>query len=788
MSEHPSPYFRQEGDHSSFFSLSISYRGNYSGLIHTQTSNSKAANTMGPASTKKKKNERKKHQGTHQSIDTMDDKNSQPEPIKEEKNIPLTSELNDDGILPKSDQEALEQLLNILQSPEDILLPPLPDSASKSENSNNWQGMQTKLSNITQYLFTRMEKLAQDHENFVNKAEEKTEEKDDICPLSGMKDLYIPTEEDGSEKYNIMDMETVWGQVEIQNEALMKKINASLKTSKKNIKKEIQAPMLLDMEGMYSDDDESDKHEEDGDSDDIENQEENEDSTDDDDDDDDDDDEEEETRRIRERMERAMADMEEGSENNSDNQEDENDAENEENDSNDEENVQDPAADELNDGFFDINDMEAFADEEEDFHTFLNDDYNDDEDEDEQNKARKKYREDGVIDALNSMYNDSAKNDSDDDEEFEEEDKSDEDNEDDDIINMTAADFFGKPKARYFPNWAGHKNKNPNNSADKKKVQWKTEETEKGDDDSWNNYDFDHKDDNKGENDDWPTRDNDKEGEEEANYSNEEDDDEENIIAAPKTTFSKKQQKLDAQIKQLEEEILAEKPWQMKGETKSSSRPVNSLLESTPEFTMASKIAPTITIEHTNNLEDIIQARILAEDWDDVVPRELPDIFKNKRSNDLEDVSQEKSKLGLGELYEREFLKKAMGYDKDKVEKETAEDKAKNEMRELFANLCSKLDAMSNYHFAPRPVMEEADVREITTPAIAVEEIIPMHVSDQRGVAPEEVYDGGKKRGKHSVLKGESEMDQVRYSVISNIRKCSLTFYTHLCYFNTILN
>ena len=124
MSEHPSPYFRQEGDHSSFFSLSISYRGNYSGLIHTQTSNSKEANTMGPASTKKKKNERKKHQGTHQSIDTMDDKNSQPEPIKEEKNIPLTSELNDDGILPKSDQEALEQLLNILQSPEDILLPP----------------------------------------------------------------------------------------------------------------------------------------------------------------------------------------------------------------------------------------------------------------------------------------------------------------------------------------------------------------------------------------------------------------------------------------------------------------------------------------------------------------------------------------------------------------------------------------------------------------------------------------------------------------------------------------
>jgi U3 small nucleolar RNA-associated protein MPP10 len=203
---------------------------------------------------------------------------------------------------------------------------------------------------------------------------------------------------------------------------------------------------------------------------------------------------------------------------------------------------------------------------------------------------------------------------------------------------------------------------------------------------------------------------------------------------------------------------LAEKPWQMTGETKSTSRPVNSLLEGTPEFEMASKQAPTITVEHTANLEDVIKKRIIAEDWDDVVPRELPDVGWNKKRGETPEVSQEKSKLGLGELYEREYLKKAVGYDKDAAEKQTEEDKAKDEMKQLFANLCSKLDALSNYHFAPRPIADEAEVRPVTAPAIAMEEVLPLHVSDARGVAPEEVY--ATKRGREGILRADSEMDQ----------------------------
>ena len=73
---------------------------------------------------------------------------------------------------------------------------------------------------------------------------------------------------------------------------------------------------------------------------------------------------------------------------------------------------------------------------------------------------------------------------------------------------------------------------------------------------------------------------------------------------------------------------------------------------------------------------------------------------------------------------EREYLKKTTGFDKDANEKQTEEDAAKEEMKRLFANLCSQLDALSNYHFAPRPVADEADVQNREdVPAIAMEEV-----------------------------------------------------------------
>jgi U3 small nucleolar RNA-associated protein MPP10 len=46
-----------------------------------------------------------------------------------------------------------------------------------------------------------------------------------------------------------------------------------------------------------------------------------------------------------------------------------------------------------------------------------------------------------------------------------------------------------------------------------------------------------------------------------------------------KSTFESRQEALRRQIQLLEEANVAPKPWQLKGETKASDRPANSLLE-----------------------------------------------------------------------------------------------------------------------------------------------------------------------------------------------------------------
>ncbi len=343
-----------------------------------------------------------------------------------------------------------------------------------------------------------------------------------------------------------------------------------------------------------------------------------------------------------------------------------------------------------------------------------------------------------------------------------------------DASTMTAADFFGKPNRGLIQKYKA-KTENEvkikgkqNGISHKKAVRFNTESKisiDDDDNDSWDNHNFEE------EGLDW--KDNGEEIEENAESdedqieSGQEDagaDDKFIIHNEPKLSSHAKQlQKLKEQTISIEQDMMSEKPWKMMGEAKGTDRATDSLLESTPEFEVAFKPPPILTPEHAANIEEMIKKRIIGEDWDDIVPRELPDIGGHKRGGDTPEVSQEKSKLGLGELYEREYLKKTAGYDRDAHEKQTEEDAAKEEMKQLFATLCSQLDALSNYHFAPRPVADMADVQSREdTPAIAMEEVLPLHVSQSRGVAPEEVYAAGK--GRKSVLKGESELDQVRDS------------------------
>ncbi|NXQ93558.1 MPP10 protein, partial [Sagittarius serpentarius] len=203
-----------------------------------------------------------------------------------------------------------------------------------------------------------------------------------------------------------------------------------------------------------------------------------------------------------------------------------------------------------------------------------------------------------------------------------------------------------------------------------------------------------------------------------------------------KSSFEKRQEKMSKKIKSLEEELLEEKPWQLKGEVTGQKRPENSLLEETVLFDHAVRMAPVITEETTFQLEDIIKQRILDEAWDDVVPKEKPkeEAFEYKKRITLD---HEKSKLSLAEIYEQEYMK----LHQQKTEEE--ENPEHKEIQEMMDSLFLKLDALCNFHFTPKPPVPEVKIVS-NLPAVSMEEVAPVAVSDAALLAPEEIKEKNK--------------------------------------------
>ena len=81
--------------------------------------------------------------------------------------------------------------------------------------------------------------------------------------------------------------------------------------------------------------------------------------------------------------------------------------------------------------------------------------------------------------------------------------------------------------------------------------------------------------------------------------------------------------------------------------------PSNYLLQYKTEIDFSSKAKTIITQEHTSTIDNMTKLCVLGEYWDDVIPRALPDVGSRRGEDEAPDVSQEKSKLGSGELYER---------------------------------------------------------------------------------------------------------------------------------------
>ncbi|KAM8876377.1 U3 small nucleolar ribonucleoprotein MPP10 [Synchiropus picturatus] len=203
-----------------------------------------------------------------------------------------------------------------------------------------------------------------------------------------------------------------------------------------------------------------------------------------------------------------------------------------------------------------------------------------------------------------------------------------------------------------------------------------------------------------------------------------------------KSSFEKRQEKMSEKIDQLEKAALGEKSWQMLGEVTAERRPENSMLEEDLDFEQTSRTAPAITEETTLQLEDIIKQRIKDQAFDDVVRKEKPkeEVFEYKKRLTLD---HEKSKQSLAEIYEQEYLKQ----NQQKAEEE--ENPAHVEIQKLMDTLFMKLDALSNFHFTPKPSAPEVKVVS-NLPSITMEEVAPVTASDATLLAPEEIKDKNK--------------------------------------------
>uniref|UniRef100_A0A2K5QY73 Uncharacterized protein n=1 Tax=Cebus imitator TaxID=2715852 RepID=A0A2K5QY73_CEBIM len=190
-----------------------------------------------------------------------------------------------------------------------------------------------------------------------------------------------------------------------------------------------------------------------------------------------------------------------------------------------------------------------------------------------------------------------------------------------------------------------------------------------------------------------------------------------------KSSFEKRQEKMNEKIASLEKELLEKKPWQLQ-------RPENSLLEETLHFDHAIRMAPVITEETTLKLEDIIKQRIRDQAWDDIVRKEKP-------KEDRLPLDHGKSKLSLAEIYEQEYIKLN--------QQKTAEEENPEhvEIQKMMDSLFLRLDALSNFHFIPKPPVPEIKVVS-NLPAITMEEVAPVSVSDAALLAPEEIKEKNK--------------------------------------------
>ncbi|KAH8739294.1 Mpp10 family of U3 processosome protein [Cryptosporidium ryanae] len=221
----------------------------------------------------------------------------------------------------------------------------------------------------------------------------------------------------------------------------------------------------------------------------------------------------------------------------------------------------------------------------------------------------------------------------------------------------------------------------------------------------------------------------------------------------PKSKLKNEQEQINRVIDELEENIIREKEWYNLGESSTSNRSKNSLLDlhlEIPHYSSLNnhEIYKGDTLENTNEnclakdktdinvyIEGIVKQRIIDNLFDEISNTESITI---ETEQNTPDIQVEKSKLSLSEIYSKKYEEQING---NKFNENIT--KEKNMLAEQFSLIINKLDGLSNQYFASGlPTVFNLEKPEI--PTLKVEDTIPVIISDNSRVAPQELKKQGK--------------------------------------------
>ena len=170
------------------------------------------------------------------------------------------------------------------------------------------------------------------------------------------------------------------------------------------------------------------------------------------------------------------------------------------------------------------------------------------------------------------------------------------------------------------------------------------------------------------------------------------------------------------QIKKIEEKMISnKKDWSTKGEVLGKERPKDSLLTKAMDFELGLKAPPIPDREFTDKLENMIKQRIIDDLFDDPIKKDIINLNEQKKAEN--ELDFEKSKKGLGEIYEEKYL--------GNENTESKVDEIKKECDDLCNQLFDIFKQMTNGTATPYGLKGKKEkIGNITNiPAIQIEDI-----------------------------------------------------------------